>query len=156
MLSLGHVSPSVISISELRTLLIEIVGKLDRQYKIPFEPETDMWTFYKTLTCTTLIDQDQLIVVLTIQLLDNRGKFEIFKIHNLPIPYNGTDQTIQAKFQLESSHIAINKRRTQFALLSDLEARDCSNYLRPYCTFRSPVYSSMSAKMCMLHLFMGQ
>lgn len=40
----------------------------------------------------------------------------------------------QVKFRLESPHVAVTlKRRTQFALLSDIEAKDCSNPLRPYC-----------------------
>jgi hypothetical protein len=95
MLSLGHLSPTVIRPSELRTLLTEIKNELNSKFKLPFDPEVDIWTFYKTVTCTTLLDTEHLTVVMSIPLLDNMGTFEVYKVYNLPLPH-GSNQHIQA------------------------------------------------------------
>jgi hypothetical protein len=156
MLSLGHLSSTVIAPSELQSLLIGIKGQLSPQFTLPFDPMKDIWTFYKTITCTTLIDADHVIVVIAIPLLDNTGMYEVYKVHNIPVPYLRSNTThMRAKYRLESDHIAVDLKRTKFAALSELEAKDCSNTLRPYCTFRSPAYSVMATKMCIMHLFNG-
>ena len=153
MLSLGHLSPSVIAPSELKKLLIGIEDKLGAQFKLPFNPRQDIWTFYKTLTCTTVIHDDKLIVVIAIPLLDSIGTFEILKVHNIPIPRNQTSTSpALVKFNVETNYIAVNSRQTKFVVLSELEARDCTDPLKAYCTFRSPVYPIMSSKMCVINL----
>ena len=156
MLSLGHLSPSVIAPSELRKLLDDVKSQLSSQFKFPFNPEEDIWTFYKTLTCTTLMEGSRLVVVISIPLLDNIGSFEVYRIHNMALPRNGSNQTdVLARFSLETDAIAVDKRRTQFALLSLLELQGCSDPLRAYCTFMSPVYSILATKMCVIQIFLG-
>ena len=157
MVSMGHLSPAVIAPSELRRLLLDVKSKINSQFKFPFEPEEDIWTFYKTLTCTTLMESKQFVVIISIPLLDNIASFEVYKIHNMAIPLNGSNQTnILATYSLESEAIAVNKQRTQFAALSNSELRDCSDPLKAYCTFMSPVYAIMSTKMCVIQVFLGQ
>lgn len=74
---------------------------------------------------------------MAIPLLDNQGQIAIFKIHNLQIPYNSTEQVYRAKYRLESFQVAVNKRRTQFVLLSENEPKYCSDSFRPFCNFES-------------------
>jgi hypothetical protein len=156
MLSLGHLSSTVIAPTELKSLLVGIKGQLSSQFTLPFDPVKDIWTFYKTVTCTTLIDNDHVIVVIAVPLLDNTGTYEVYKVHNIPVPYLRSNKThIRAKYKLESNHLAVDLKRTKFVALSELEAEGCSNTLRPYCTFRSPAYSVMATQMCVMHLFNG-
>ena len=156
MLSLGHLSPSVIAPSELRKLLEDVKKQLSSQFKFPFDPEEDIWTFYKTLTCTTLMEGSRLVVVMSIPLLDNIGYFEVYRIHNMALPLNGSNQTnVSARFYLETTAIAVDKRRTQFTLLTDIELQSCSDPLKAYCTFMSPVYLIMATKMCVIQVFLG-
>jgi hypothetical protein len=154
MLSLGHLSPTVIRPRELRKLLGEIKKDLDSRFKLPFEPEEDIWTFYKTVTCTTLFDTEHLTVVISIPLLDNEGTMEVYKVHNLPLPFNGPNQHIQSKYELETNYLAVSRTCTHFAVLSEAEAETCSVTLRPYCTFRSPAYS-INTEMCVIQIFMN-
>jgi hypothetical protein len=155
MLSLGHVSSTIISPSQLKSLLIDIKERLSPQFTLPFDPEHDIWTFYKTITCTTLIDKHHIIVVIAVPLIDNTGMYEVYKIHNIPVPYRFNQTTIRAKYKLETTHIAVDLKRTKFAALSVPEAASCSDTLRPYCTFSSPAYSVISTKMCVMQLFGG-
>lgn len=158
MLSLGHLSPSLISPKDLRELLTEIETKLPRVMSLPANPRKDLWLLYSTLTCTTVLHNDSIVVVLNIPLLDYERQFELYKVHNLDIPLlNHTDivdYKFMAKYQLESRYLAINKRRTQYALLSEMEAKNClANNL--YCHIKSPVYAVMSSKMCVIKLVLN-
>lgn len=158
MLSLGHLSPSLISPKDLRELLTEIETKLPRVMSLPANPRKDLWLLYSTLTCTTVLHNDSIVVVLNIPLLDYERQFELYIAHNLDIPLlNHTDivdYKFMAKYQLESRYLAINKRRTQYALLSEIEAKNClANNL--YCHIKSPVYAVMSSKMCVIKLVLN-
>lgn len=60
MLSLGHLSPGLISPRELKRLLIEIKTKLPGTLRLPADPNQDIWSFYKLLTCSTTIDGNKI------------------------------------------------------------------------------------------------
>ena len=72
-LAWGHLSPSVISPINFQKLLLEIQEKLEPEVMFPFDPKVDIWNFYKTLTCTTIIEENKLVVVIAIPLLDTTG-----------------------------------------------------------------------------------
>ncbi|VDI31580.1 Hypothetical predicted protein, partial [Mytilus galloprovincialis] len=59
MLSLGHLSPAVIRPTDSRNLLLE----LSAQFRVPFDPKEDLC---KTLTCSTLINEEKMIVVISV------------------------------------------------------------------------------------------
>lgn len=46
MLTLGHLSPSVISPKNLRSLLIGIASKLPPGILLPSDPTTELWNYY--------------------------------------------------------------------------------------------------------------
>lgn len=93
MLLLGHLSPTVISPANLRNLLSEIANQLPPNLKLPNDPDTDLWSYYRILPCTTLVETENLIIALTVPLLDTNKHFEVFKIHNLPVPNLKTNQS---------------------------------------------------------------
>lgn len=102
MLSLGHLSPTVISPANLRNLLSEIANQLPPNLKLPYDPDTDLWSYYRILPCTTLVETENLITALTVPLLDTNKHFEVFRIHNLPVPNLKTNQsTLLAKYKIE-------------------------------------------------------
>lgn len=57
-LSLGRLSLSVIAPRDLKELLLEIRSKLPPTVKLPNNPDTDLWVFYKYLKCTTVVEDD--------------------------------------------------------------------------------------------------
>ncbi len=76
--------------------------------KLPADPRSDIWYFYNTLSCTAYLDGHNILIVLSIPLLDRRENYEIYKIHNLPVPMNNAlisdnrDSDIIAKYDLSS------------------------------------------------------
>ena len=85
MLSLTHLSPSTITPSNLRGSLLDISDQLPTSMRLAADPVTDIWYFYNTLTCTAYLDGHKIIFVPSIPLVDRRERFDVYKIHNLPL-----------------------------------------------------------------------
>ncbi|CAC5387938.1 unnamed protein product [Mytilus coruscus] len=158
MLSLGHMSPSLISPGNLRVLLTDIKRRLPATLKIPGDEIIDIWNFYKCLTCSTVLDENRIIIIITLPLLDIRDSYAIYKIHNLPVPTKVTDKNsdssdMVAQYELEAVVIAANQEKTKYMLLSNQEIDKCSNPLVNFCEIKSPVYPVNLSKLCVIALF---
>ena len=57
----------------------------------------------------------KILVVVPVSLLDSNDDFEVYRVHNLPIPFNASDGVMSgsvASYQLEAEAIAVNTQRT--------------------------------------------
>ena len=160
LLSLGHLGPTLITPRNLRRLLGDISARLPGDLGFVEDPNANLWYFYRTLTCSTIIERDRLIVMTTIPLIDPRSLFTVYKIYNLPVPYvdpkAGTKLDLVAYQKLEASALAISPDRSKYLLLSDEEA---TVYVVPksqVCRTRSPVYPTNLSKICVIALFTRQ
>lgn len=52
---------------------------------LPVDPLIDIWYHYNTLFCDTYLDRNKILIILTLPLFNCKEKFEIYKIHNLPL-----------------------------------------------------------------------
>ena len=114
MLGLDHLSTSTISPGALKELLTEIQTKLPMNYELPKKPTGDIWYFYKTLSCVTYMENDQIRIVLKIPLINTKEKYEIFKVHNIPVPFNNTSKHDEKKhflikYELEARVLMVSK-----------------------------------------------
>jgi len=158
MLSLGHLSPSVIRPTDLRK---DIESKITNQFKFPFDPKNDLWHLYKTLTCATLIKDERLVVVISIPLLDINGRFEMYSIYNLAInsekinKSHGININMLAQYALETNNLAVNQKKTEYFILDPGDVNSCSHGLQDFCEIKSPIYSVETSKLCVIKLFMN-
>lgn len=83
-LALGHLTPSIMAPQDLKSLLLSIKTKLPRTLRLPENPDEDLWSFYKFLTCTSTTENNKLLIILSIPLLDVQDTYSIYKVHNLP------------------------------------------------------------------------
>jgi hypothetical protein len=108
-LALGHLTPSIMAPGELRSLLLDIKTTLPRTLQLPGNLDSDLWSFYKFLKCTSTTHNNQLLIVLSVPLLDARETYMIYKIHNLPALIANVTHTVVntyamvAQYQLETS-----------------------------------------------------
>ena len=79
MLSLNHLSPSLITPKDLKRLLTQIKAKLPPTLKLPEDHRSNIWYYYHTLTCTTILEDDRIVVVMSIPLLDFTGQYNVIK-----------------------------------------------------------------------------
>ena len=86
MLSMHHLSTNTISSKNFKTLLFEVVSKLPNTLELPKNPKNDIWHFYQTLTCITYLEDNVIRITLKIPLMNTKQKYEVYKVHNLPMP----------------------------------------------------------------------
>lgn len=160
-LSLGTISPSLISPHSLRSLLLEIKTHLPPLLTLIGDPNTELWFFYKQLTSMAIMDGRKIIVVLSIPLLRLEDTYEVYRVHNLPMPLcrndllNKSQMNLIATYNLEATSFLINKARSQYALLTDEEGTLCDLPETRWCSTKSPTYFVNLSKLCLIQLFLG-
>ena len=58
-------------------MLTEIRAHLPPFLKLPNDPGGELWKFYQSLTCATMLDHAQFLVIVSVPLLDAVNKFEV-------------------------------------------------------------------------------
>ena len=69
----------------------------------------------------TYLEHDQIRIVLNIPLINTGEKYEEFKVHNLPFPFQNTSLRYHTKYDLESEYLIVSKSRKSYAFLSEIE-----------------------------------
>ena len=162
MLSSERLSSIVIAPAMLRKILLDIESKLPRSLRLPDDPNISLWKYYKYLTCSTMVKDKKILIVVSIPLLDLSSTFEVFNVHNLPLPFmnqtKGIKPSIQmtAQLEIETYSIAFNVERTKYILLDKLETQHCSNPWLKFCQIQSPIYPVSLNKLCVVALFLKQ
>ena len=162
MLSLSRLSPSSITPRNLRKLLVQIQAKLPSTLKLPEDPRSDIWYFYRTLTCTTILDDHKVIVVINIPLLDFTGEYEVYRVHNIPLPlHNGQSAVLSisvsdmvARYDVEYPGLLINKNRSRYTPLNHYEMFTCSNRVTRYCSPENAILPVNLNRLCIMALFL--
>ncbi|CAC5412556.1 unnamed protein product [Mytilus coruscus] len=157
MLSLGHLSPSTITPTNLKRLLNEIKNKLPRYLELSEDPNLNLWFFYRLLTCTTVLYDDKILAIISLPLLDSNNRFEVYKAYNLPMPMKNNSTkllTMVAKFDINVEYFAVNAERSKYVLLNNDEINKCTNRFTKFCKIVSPVYPINLSKNCAISLFM--
>ena len=155
--SLGHLSPSIVTPNYLKGILIRIQTELPHHLWLPLDPTEELWRYYNVLGCVTLMENDKLLILMSVPLLDRDSMFEIYQVINLPIPYPRTDQKMGAvaRYRLEIKYIALNLARSKFMMLPEEEASKCKADALRICTSASPIYVTGNYNLCALELFKG-
>lgn len=93
-LALGHLTPSIMALQDLKSLLLSITTKLTRTLRLPGNLD-ELWSFNKFLTCSSTTEDNKLLIILSILLLDAQDTHSIYKVHNLSaFMTNQTDSII--------------------------------------------------------------
>ena len=158
MLSLDHLSPSLIIPENLKQLLLEVQTKLPYSLKLPEDPVNNIWYFYRTLICKTVLDSDKLLVIINPPFLDQNGEYEVFRIQALQLPWVQASSiqklpNMVATYDVQYTGLLINKKRIWYALLEADEIHGCLNVVIRYYTPRNAVLPVNLHRHCALALF---
>ena len=93
-------------------------------FSLPHYPTEQLWRYYSTLGCITLLEKKKLWYW---SLLDNVSTFEIYKVINLPMPYPKPNQKFEtvARYKVAAEFLPLNLARTKFVLVTSEEANRC-------------------------------
>jgi hypothetical protein len=64
MLSLGQLSPCTINPRQFKKLLLDIKLKLPKTLTLPGDPDKKIWYFYSQLTCTAIMENKRIVVII--------------------------------------------------------------------------------------------
>ena len=145
MLSMHHLSTDTISPHNLKKLLIVIESKLPNNVELPRNPRKDIWYYYKTLACMTYLQSKAIRIVLKIPLINTKESYEVFKVHNLPLPsdsINSNQTDVLLKYELEAEMLIVSKDKTTFSILSDYTYRMCTNHHYQFCNPETAFYQT--------------
>ena len=159
MLSLQHLATNTISPKDLRELLIEVESKLPNNFELPRKPGDDIWFYYKTLTCLTYLQDNEIRIVLKIPLINTKEEYDIFKVHNMPLPVHHNQSStssvnVMVKYELETEMFMISRDKTRFLLLSENNYHMCNSYHLQFCNPETAFYPTNVNKLCITALYM--
>lgn len=158
LLSLGHLSPSIIAPHDLRRMLRSVSQALPDKFKLASEPDKDIWHYYRILSCSTLFDKRSIVIVVEVPLLDRDNSYILYRILNFPLPLPTRqgirrESKLAAKFKLEAEMIAVSGSGTEYILLNHNEAARCAESVGSVCQVSGPVYTASSRSSCEMSLF---
>ena len=162
-LSTGKISPAVISPPQLREALLDIEENLPSTLRLPNDPIRDLWSYYRTMTCGSLMLENKIVMIVNIPLIDYTDKMELYRAINLPLPNlrsfvrdrREIDVSMLASYKLETTVFAIDKNRLKYSMLSESQATRCTTTEDGYCQFVDPLYPTNVSKFCIIALFLG-
>ncbi|MEW8546301.1 MAG: hypothetical protein AB2693_22520, partial [Candidatus Thiodiazotropha sp.] len=85
-LAIGHASPNLFTAEELSRILFQIKNRMPTAFRLPSHPGRKLWSYFRTLDCSAIIQDKALIIIVTIPLLDANDKYQLYEIHNLAYP----------------------------------------------------------------------
>ena len=59
--------------------------KSNARLKLCEDPETNIWSYYRTVKLIPIVLQDYLKLILTVPLVDQLLQMNLYKVHNLPM-----------------------------------------------------------------------
>ena len=69
-------------------------SKLPHHLTLPNDPVRELWKYYQSLACTTILDRGMFLVVVLVPLLDRDNKFEICNVINSQLPFFDSNLTV--------------------------------------------------------------
>ena len=157
MLSMHHLLTTTFSESNLKNLLIEIESKLPNNDELPKKTRKVIWYNYKTLTCMTYLQSEELRIVLKMPLINTKKAYKVYKEYNFQLPSNSINWNqadVLLKHELEAEMLIASKDKTAFSLLSDEMYRMCINRHYQFCNPGTVFYQTNINKLCIMALFM--
>jgi hypothetical protein len=81
--------------------------------------------------------------------MDLTGKFDICKVHNLPVPVHNmttssNPNSMVAHFDLETHYFAVNKDKTKYSLLDNEGVSRCTNPLIDFMSLKIQIFLLIS------------
>ena len=101
-----ELNPMIISPDILKNILhkIETDIKSHARLKLYEDPETNIWSYYRTIKLTPIVLADYLMLILTVPLIDQSLHMNLYKVYNLPMLH--LILHVHAQYEIENSYLA--------------------------------------------------
>ena len=121
--------------------------------KLCEDPETNIWSYYRTVKLTPIVLQDYSMLILTVPLGDQSLQMNLYKVHNLPMLHPTLN--VHAQYELEGTHLATMMEGMFISLPTALDIKLCLIINGHLCMFDQALYPVECTNWCIYALFVN-
>ena len=150
-----ELNPMIIFPDILKKILhrIEEDIKSNARLKLCEDPETNIWSYYRTVKLTPIVLDDYLMLILTVPLVDQSLHMNLYKVHNLPMLHPTLNVHVQ--YELEGSYLAMMMEGMFITLPAALDVKLCLVTNGHLCMFNQVLYPVDHMQWCIYALFIN-
>ena len=150
-----ELNPMTIPPDILKRILhkIEEDIKSNARLKLCKDPETNIWSYYRTVKLTPIVLQDYLMLILTVPLVDQSLQMNLYKVHNLPMLHPTLN--VHAQYELEGTYFATMMESMFISLPTALGVKLCLITNGHLCIFNQALYLVECTNWCIYALFIN-
>ena len=156
-LSTHKLIPEMLTPYDLLALLKTVVRDLRShpKLKLPMEPtKNEIYQYYQIMSASAVIYDEMLLCILHVPLVDRSKTFQVFKIHNLPLPLPPLNK--QMRHKLDHQYLAISTDKLYVTFPTAEEIFSCRMSIGSFCEINNAVYPTSTINSCEYALFMEQ
>ena len=148
-------NPMIIPLDILKNILhrIETDIKSHARLKLCEDPETNIWSYYRTIKLTPIVLEDHLMLILTVPLIDQTLHMNLYKVYNLPMLHPMLH--VHAQYKIENSYLATITDGMFITLPTALDVRLCLMTNGHLCMFKQALYPVEQMNWCIYALFIN-
>ena len=150
-----ELNPMIIPPNILKKILHKIEEDIrsNARLKLCKVPETNIWSYYRTVKLTPIVLDDYLMLILTIPLVDQSLHINLYKVHNLPMLHPTLN--VHAQYELEGSYLATMMEGMFISLPTSLDVKLCLISNGHLCMFDQALYPVDCTDWCVYALFIN-
>ena len=147
-----ELNPMIILPDILKNILhkIEKDIKSHARLKLCEDPETNIWSYYRTIKLTPITVEGYLMLILTVPLVDQSLHMNLYKVHNLPMLHPTLH--VHAQYEIEGSYLATVMDGMFITLPTALDVRLCLMMNGHLCMFNQVLYPVECTSWCIYAL----
>ena len=150
-----ELSHMIIAPDILKNILhkIETDIKSHARLKLCEHPETNIWSYYRTIKLTPIVLDDYLMLILTVPLVDQSLHMNLYKVHNLPMLHPTLH--VHAQYEIVGSYLTAVMDGMFITLPTALYVRLCLMTNGHLYMFNQVLYPVECMSWCIYALFMN-
>ena len=150
-----ELNPMIIPPDILKDIIhkIETDIKSHARLKLCEDPETNIWSYYRTIKLTPIVLEDYLMLILTVPLVDQSLHMNLYKVYNLPMLHPILH--VHAQYELKSSYLATIMDGMFITLPTALDVKLCLMTNGHLCMFKQVLYPVEQTNWCIYALFIN-
>ena len=132
---------------------IETDIKSHARLKLCEDPETNIWSYYRTIKLTPIVLEDYLMLILTVPLIDQSLHMNLYKVYNLPMLH--LTLHVHAQYEIENLYFATVMDGMFITLPTALDVKLCLMMNGHLCMFKQALYPVECTNWCVYALFIN-
>ena len=150
-----ELNPMIIPPDILKNILrrVETDIKSHARLKLCEDPETNIWSYYRTIKLTPIVLEDYLMLILTVPLVDQSLHMNLYKVYNLPMLHPMLHVHVQ--YEIDNTYLATIMDGMFITLPTALDVRLCLMTNGHLCMFKQALYPMEQTNWCIYALFIN-